>query len=74
MEISINWVCSAGGPLIVVPAEIAHHWRGVEGWFPSEDVRQMSDEFASDYARACGIDDYLGMLEVGPGRALILGG
>ncbi len=33
----------------------------------------MAGESASDYARACGIDGYLGTLDVGPGRALILG-
>jgi hypothetical protein len=73
MKTSINWVCSAGGPLILVPAEIAPHWRGVEGWSPPEDGRDLAGESSSDYARACDIDDYLGMLEVGPGRALILG-
>src|SRR5262249_23615596 len=69
---SMNWVCSAGGPLIVAPTEIAPHWRGVRGWYPSEDGRPTG-KTASDYARACSIDDYLGTLEVGSGRALILG-
>jgi len=27
----------------------------------------------TDYGRACSVDDYLGMLEVGPGRCLVLG-
>ncbi|GAC1470732.1 MAG: immunity 21 family protein [Isosphaeraceae bacterium] len=73
MKTSFTWVCSAGGPLIVVPAEIAQYWRGVEGWSPSEVQRDWADESVSDYARACGIDDYLGTLEVGHGKALILG-
>ena len=25
---SIKWVRTVGGPLIVIPVEIAHHWRG----------------------------------------------
>lgn len=58
---------------ILIPAEVATHWRGVEGWSPREDGSDHPGEFSSDFARACGIDDYLGMLHVGPGRALILG-
>jgi hypothetical protein len=27
----------------------------------------------SDYGRACGVDDYLGVLECGPGQCLVLG-
>lgn len=73
MKISINWVCSAGGPLIVAPAEIAPHWRGAHTWSPSEGRRGSAGESVSDYARACGIDDYLGTLKVGHGKALILG-
>ena len=73
MKTSIEWVFSAGGPLILIPAELATHWRGVEEWSPPENGGDLTGEFPSDYARACGIDDYLGMLEVGPGRALILG-
>jgi hypothetical protein len=73
MKTTFNWVCSAGGPLIVAPAEIARYWRGVEGWSPSEVQRDLADESVSDYARACGIDGYLGSLKVGHGEALILG-
>lgn len=73
MTTKINWICSAGGPLIVAPAEIAPYWRGVEGWSPSEVQRCRAGESVSDYARACDIDGYLGTLKVGPGEALILG-
>ena len=73
---TISWVGSGGGPLIVVPSEIAHHWRGVETTRPPtgdldsiwEDVRSKDD-----YGRACGVDDYLGVLACGPGECLILG-
>lgn len=73
MKTTFNWVCSAGGPLIVAPAEIARYWRGVEGWSPSEVQRGWADESVSDYSRACGIVDYLGTLKVGHGEAVILG-
>jgi len=73
MKTSFTWVCSAGGPLIVAPAEIAPQWRGVQGWSPSEGRWGLAGESVSDYARACGTDDYLGTLQVGHGKALILG-
>ena len=72
MKTPLTWVCSAGGPLVVAPAEIAQYWRGVEGRSPSEVQRDVADESVSDYARACGIDAYLGTLKVGHGKALIL--
>jgi hypothetical protein len=64
-------------PLIVLPVEIAHHWKGIdpppdaqprEGWKWGEP-----DGPDCDYDRACGIAGDLGILEVGPGQALILG-
>jgi len=73
MKGSMNWVCSAGGPLIVASAEIAPHWRGGFGGRPLEGGREPSGESISDYARACGVDDYLGTLEAGPGEVLVLG-
>src|SRR5689334_17973405 len=60
----MQWVESAGGPLIVVPLELAQSWRGIEA-VPGDPV--------TDYDRACDVDDYLGVLEVGPGRGLVLG-
>jgi hypothetical protein len=71
-----QWVGN-GGPLIVLPLEIAHHWRGIspplgvavpEGWIWGEP-----DGPVCDYDRACQVDDYVGMVEVGPGLGLVLG-
>jgi len=69
----MNWVCSAGGPLIVASAEIARLWRGGFGRQATEAGRGPSGESISDYARACGVDGYLGTLRVGPGGVLVLG-
>lgn len=72
-----QWVDSNGGPLIVLPLEIAHYWNGVspppgvaipEGW-----VWGDPDGPVCDYDRACQVDDYVGMVEVGPGVGLVLG-
>lgn len=76
MKDGMTWVGTDGGPLIAIPAEIASHWRGGEGVnFPPQDLDRWWENLdlsGSDYGRACGINDYLGTLEVGPGRALIL--
>ncbi len=60
----MQWVESAGGPLVVIPLELARSWRGIEA-LPGDSV--------TDYDRACDVDDYLGVLEVGLGRGLVLG-
>jgi len=70
MKTAMDWVNSAGGPLIVAPAEIAPHWQGVRRW---RDEPGATAGPVGDYARACNVSDYLGVLEVGPGRCLILG-
>lgn len=72
-----DWVASNGGPLIVLPLEIAHHWRGIspppgvaasEGW-----IWGQPDGPVCDFDRACQVDDYVGMVDVGPGVGLVLG-
>ena len=74
---ALVWIDSAGGPLIVLPAEIAHHWRGIEpppgatipdGWSWGDP-----DGPICDYDRACAVDDYLGVVQVDPGFGLVLG-
>jgi hypothetical protein len=72
----IKWVSTGGGPLIVIPVEIAHHWRGDGGLgLPDGDLSMVWETVRdhTDYGRACGVDDYLGMLEVGPGACLVIG-
>ena len=54
----LNWINSAGGPLVLLQESLLPHWSGDDD---------------SDYDRACRIDDYLGLIGVGPGEALVLG-
>lgn len=61
----LRWIDSLGGPLLLLDRQWLPHWRGYLG--PS------SDESGSDYARACAIDETLGILPIGPGQGLILG-
>jgi hypothetical protein len=49
---------SAGGPLVLLPDRARGDWTGVAG---------------DDYERACGVDGYLGVLDVGDDQALVIG-
>ncbi|MEU3950002.1 immunity 21 family protein [Streptomyces sp. NPDC029526] len=57
-----HWVESGGGPLVAVPEAVLPFWTGADG-----------EEAASDYDRACEVDDSVGLLPVGDGAALVLG-
>ncbi|MGW5559559.1 Imm21 family immunity protein [Micromonospora sp. NPDC003944] len=59
----LPWVDSGGGPLIVVPTSALGEWRGA-----SVD----DDDSWGDYERACRVDGYVGVLEVGADQALVL--
>jgi hypothetical protein len=63
--------CSGGGPLLLVPAELAGQWGG----FDESDGAPVPN----DYERACDAEDMvpteyggLGSVEIGEGRALVL--
>ena len=58
---------SLGGPLILIDRQWLSDWQG----YP--DPAWPFDAFGTDYARACAVDDLLGLIAVGPGFALILG-
>ncbi len=72
----LRWIESGGGPLIVIPVEIAHHRRGDGGLgLPNGDLSSVWDTVRdqTDYGRACGVSNSLGVLQVGPGECLVLG-
>ncbi|MET8261772.1 Imm21 family immunity protein [Micromonospora sp. NPDC005205] len=59
----LPWVDSGGGPLIVVPTTALGQWKGA-----SDD----DDDSWGDYDRACRVDGYVGVLDVGAAQALVL--
>lgn len=75
----MKWIASAGGPLLLLPVNLRDCWDGID---PPSNNRKVEARFrwkrtadpATDYDRACDVDDYLGILEVGPGTGLVLGG
>ncbi|WP_269856977.1 Imm21 family immunity protein [Streptomyces sp. RPT161] len=55
---------SMGGPLIVVPESACHLWGGAPRNYPDDE---------GDYGRACAVEDLIGLIDVGPPKALVLG-
>jgi immunity protein 21 of polymorphic toxin system len=73
----LHWITSCGGPLLLLPAEYLDAWEGAEE--PS-DGRVVEAEFrwnldpdapATDYDRACDVEDYVGIIPVGAGQGLV---
>jgi len=58
----MEWICSAGGPLILLSQPLLDCWHGGFG-----------REGETDYDRACQIYDYIGIIPVDGGYGLVLG-
>lgn len=68
MTESLIWVDTAGGPHLLLPEENLASWRGIENWSECDPSDQ------SDYARACRINTWLGVIRCGDGDALVMSG
>ena len=55
----MKWIYSRGGPLILMANDLLPYWDGGAG---------------GDYWRACDVTDWLGVLDVGSGQALVVTG
>ncbi|MGK5543400.1 Imm21 family immunity protein [Streptomyces sp. URMC 127] len=65
---SSDWVESLGGPLIAVPVSVLAEWGGCsENWGEESGA-------VEDYDRACAVEDWAGLLDVGSSgvQALVL--
>lgn len=67
---NLNWIKSDGGPLICIEARLSCRWCGNEGGFRSGSCSAVRP---TDYERACERPEYLGLVAVEGGTALILG-
>jgi hypothetical protein len=61
------WLESNGGPLLLLDQSWLPAWNGYS------DAALPVDAPGTDYARACAVDDYLGLLTIGFGAGLVLG-
>ncbi|WP_433467541.1 Imm21 family immunity protein [Spirillospora sp. CA-128828] len=62
----MDWVESAGGPLLAAPASQLARWEGA-----TDDEGPV--ETWGDYGRACAVEGYIGLVDIGAGQALVLG-
>ncbi|WNG57761.1 hypothetical protein F0U59_25615 [Archangium gephyra] len=56
----MEWISSAGGPLVLIPKVFQSRWRGTSGT-------------PSDYEVACGVEGYVGVIEKVGYQVLVLG-
>ena len=54
----MQWISSDGGPLILIGQSALSQWLGID---------------SADYERACLVEDYVGVLDVGGSQAIVLG-
>lgn len=66
----MDWITSGGGPLICLSRSIIRSWMGVDGL---GDPKYHEKGFRSDYERACGIKDYVGVIPVLASTGIVLG-
>ena len=76
-EFKFTWVSGDGGPLILIEQTYLADWEGSDA--PSKGRVVEADsrwglEVATDYDLACDVEDYLGLINFGEGKALVLGG
>nr|WP_297385328.1 Imm21 family immunity protein [uncultured Roseateles sp.] len=62
---NLQWINSAGGPLVCTSPAAGRAWRGALG--------SSVGEALSDYERACDQLDYVGAIACGPSQVLVLG-
>jgi hypothetical protein len=65
-----------GGPLLVLPRELLHEWRGIEqrdGTVSASMERDLGEFSGTDYARACAAGGWISVIPVGAGHAVVLG-
>ena len=59
----MHWIESAGGPLVLVAEGSLESWMGADG----------PDGGETHYERACAVDDYVGLVPLDGGPAIVLG-
>ena len=73
----MNWLEHHAGPLLLLPEALLSEWSGIDVPPYREVVATFrwneEEPRASDYDRACDIDDHAGVIAVGYGEGLVLG-
>lgn len=74
----LKWVASEGGPLILISDKSKNLWSGIlkrSSYLANkiEEADDFLDADEADYGKACLVQDYLGVVNVGNDTALVLG-
>ena len=74
----LTWLDIDGGPLLLLSEALLPFWEGSDppsGGRTAEATFRWGDPdaVATDYDRACDVDDYLGLVDVDGGKGLVLG-
>jgi hypothetical protein len=76
---SLQWIDSAGGPLLLLSSGLFRKWNGVitefarNGGYDWPYPDEPKEPETTDYDRACAITGYVGLVTVGGGQGLVLG-
>lgn len=76
-QLKFEWISCDGGPLMLIEEKYLTSWEGSNAPSNSRIVEanfRWGLEVATDYDRACDIEDYIGLINVGEGKAIVLGG
>jgi len=74
----LRWISSSGGPLVAVPEQLLESWSGVD---PPADGRRLKVKArwdptrpATDFDRACDVEEPIAALAIGDGSVIVIGG
>ena len=65
-----EWISSGGGPLLVLSVSGLPYWNGSDE--PGSGIVPGDQNAPTDYERACSVQDWVGVIPVGPADALVL--
>lgn len=72
-----DWIDCDGGPLLLLPEKHLVAWEGAtqpsEGRIVEANSRYSVGSQATDYDRACDVEDLLGLIDVGEGQGVVFG-
>lgn len=75
-DLDLKWVACDGGPLLLLAEKYIHAWEGTnipaKGHHVQARFRWNPGGPATDYDRACDVEDYLGLIRVDEAQALVL--
>jgi hypothetical protein len=75
---TLRWITGCGGPLILLPEQLVESWSGLDppvgGRVVESEGRWDPSGPATDYDRACDVDEAIANIDVGEGRGVVIGG